>query len=44
MNKIINSIKGLWVGFIVFPLLSIIIGLETLWDLVWESRIRNKQK
>jgi len=40
----ISRVKGIWFGFIIFPIVSIIVLLEMLWELIWESRIRNKQK
>lgn len=42
MKRITRGIKAFWIGFVMIPFISFLIGIETLWDFIWESRIRNK--
>jgi len=43
IKRVIRGIKGFWIGFILIPFISLLIGIETIWEWIWESRIRNKK-
>jgi hypothetical protein len=43
MKRITRAIKGFLVGFIVFPFMSLIIGLEFCADWFVEKVIKNKR-
>jgi len=44
LKRVWIGIRAFWIGFIIFPLAAIWIFFEVIWDLIWESRIRNKSK
>jgi len=44
MKRVLIGIKAFWIGFILIPFISILIGLETVWDWFIGKINKNKQK